>query len=402
MAALLNVTILTAASAFIVYGAVHRLHHPEAVSGLIVAWVAGVGILGNGISAWLLHRDSKHSLNIRSAFLHMMGDFLFSVAVFINGMVLIYKPWYWLDPLLSLLIVLFILKNCWSIMIKSTAVLMNATPKSIDLQKIRDYLVNIPEVISAHYLHAWNVSASSVAFSCHVVVPDQQISRTEKLAQKIRHDLMHLFQIDHPILQFETTECGNGSLLCELSCGDNGEITMNRSAERKPSEIKLLHLQRIFSLLARLILGGIFIYAGYDKILHPAAFAKAVYNYQILPDGLINLTTIILPWLELVLGSFLIIGIWLPGTAVMSNLLLLTFTGALFFNMARGLDIGCGCFSTTAESAINLWTVLRDISFLIPAVYLFYVTFFSMNNPALNQGDDESPYNLNPRKENDR
>jgi len=100
MAALINVVILAAASAFIIYGAVHRLHHPETVSGLIVVYVAGIGILGNGISAWLLHRDSKHNLNVRSAFLHMMGDFLFSVAVLINGIVLIFKPWYWLDPAL--------------------------------------------------------------------------------------------------------------------------------------------------------------------------------------------------------------------------------------------------------------------------------------------------------------
>jgi len=225
MAALINVVILTGASAFIIYGAVHRLHHPETVSGLIVVYVAGIGILGNGFSAWLLHRDSKHSLNVRSAFLHMIGDFLFSIAVLLNGLVLIYKPWYWLDPVLSLLIVLFILKNCWSILKESTAVLMNATPKNLNLQNIQNYLTDIPEVSSVHYLHAWNVSASSVAFSCHVVVPDQTLSRTEKLAKKIRYGLMHLFNIDHPILQFETAECGNGSLLCELSCGDQGEGT---------------------------------------------------------------------------------------------------------------------------------------------------------------------------------
>ena len=220
MAALINVVILSGASAFIIYGAVHRLRHPETVSGLIVVYVAGIGILGNGISARLLHLDSKHSLNVRSAFLHMMGDFLFSVAVLLNGVVLIYKPWYWLDPLLSLLIVIFILKNCRTIIKESTAVLMNATPKNLDLQKIQNYLTDIPEVLSVHYLHAWNVSSSSVAFSCHVVLPDQALSLTEKLSEKIRNDLMHLFHIDHPILQFETNECGNGSLLCELSCND--------------------------------------------------------------------------------------------------------------------------------------------------------------------------------------
>ncbi|MDO9558260.1 MAG: cation diffusion facilitator family transporter [Syntrophales bacterium] len=224
MAALLNVTILTAASAFIVYGAAQRLLRPEAISGLIVVLAAGVGILGNGVSAWLLHRDSQHSLNIRSAFLHMLGDFLFSVAVLISGLVFLFKPWFWLDPLLSILIVLFILKNCWSIIRESTAVLMNATPKGFDLHEIKDCLEGICGVTGVHYLHLWNVSSSSVAFSCHVVVPDQPLSRTEELSKAIHHSLLHDFGIDHPVLQFETEACGNGSLLCEVSCnGDNGK-----------------------------------------------------------------------------------------------------------------------------------------------------------------------------------
>jgi uncharacterized membrane protein YphA (DoxX/SURF4 family) len=133
----------------------------------------------------------------------------------------------------------------------------------------------------------------------------------------------------------------------------------------------------MLTLSARFILGGVFVYASFDKILHPAAFAEAVYNYQILPDELINLTAIVLPCLELVLGIFLIINVWIPGTVVMCNLLLITFIGALLFNMARGLNINCGCFSTTAvESSMNVLTVLRDTSFLAMAVYLLYAIFF--------------------------
>ncbi|MBW2054318.1 MAG: DoxX family membrane protein [Deltaproteobacteria bacterium] len=133
----------------------------------------------------------------------------------------------------------------------------------------------------------------------------------------------------------------------------------------------------MLTLSARLILGGVFVYASFDKILHPAAFAEAVYNYQILPDGLINLTAIVLPCMELVLGIFLIINFWMPGTVVMSNLLLITFIVTLLFNMARGLNINCGCFSTTAvESSMNVLTVLRDTSFLAISGYLLYAIFF--------------------------
>jgi cobalt-zinc-cadmium efflux system protein len=219
MAALINVVLLVGASAFIVFEAVERFQHPQAVAGRIVMALAAVGIAGNGLSAWLLHRDSKHSLNVRGAFLHMIGDLLTSVVVFINGALLIFRPWYWLDPLLSILIVIFILKNCWEILRESGLVLMNATPRGLDLEKIRRHLLKLPEVCGVHYLHAWNVSSSSVAFSCHVVVPDQPVSRTEPLAEKIRHDLLESFGIDHPVLQFETAACGDGDLLCQLACG---------------------------------------------------------------------------------------------------------------------------------------------------------------------------------------
>jgi cobalt-zinc-cadmium efflux system protein len=222
LGAAINVALLVAAAAFILYEAVERFRHPEPVIGRIVIYLAAVGILGNGLSAWLLHRDSKHSLNVRGAFLHMVGDMLTSVLVLANGIILIFKPWYWLDPLLSLFIVVFILKNCWSILKEATGILMNATPRSLDLDKIKNALETIPGICGVHYLHAWNVSASSIAFSCHVEVADQPLSRTEVLAEKIRHDLFHRFRIDHPILQFETAQCGNGGMLCELSCGNHG------------------------------------------------------------------------------------------------------------------------------------------------------------------------------------
>jgi len=130
---------------------------------------------------------------------------------------------------------------------------------------------------------------------------------------------------------------------------------------------------------ARIVLGGIFVYAGYDKILHPGAFAEAVFNYQLLPDFLINLTAVVLPWLEVTLGVFLLIGIWIPGAAALSTLLLTIFTTAMLFNFARGLDISCGCFPTSAsEGSMTIWTILRDAVFLLPAGYLFVTTFFAM------------------------
>ena len=134
----------------------------------------------------------------------------------------------------------------------------------------------------------------------------------------------------------------------------------------------------LFAIIARLILGVIFIYASIDKIIHPAAFAEAIYNYQILPDSLINLTAIVLPWLELILGFFLIIGLFRAGSACMVTVLLVIFLGAMVFNLTRGLDIHCGCFSAGTDGTGNapvVWYVFRDALFLLPALYLFYQTF---------------------------
>ena len=135
------------------------------------------------------------------------------------------------------------------------------------------------------------------------------------------------------------------------------------------------HLSRVFYHGVRLILGVIFIYASYNKILHPKAFAEVIYNYQILPDGFINVTAIFLPWLEMLMGIFLIMGFWMPGTVIWCNTLLVVYIGALCFNLARGLDVDCGCFSTTKGRSISIETILWDAAFLALSGYLFFFVF---------------------------
>jgi uncharacterized membrane protein YphA (DoxX/SURF4 family) len=134
---------------------------------------------------------------------------------------------------------------------------------------------------------------------------------------------------------------------------------------------------RWVQLAARLIMAGIFIYASWDKIAHPAVFAKDVYNYQILPDALINLTALVLPWLELFLGLCLLAGIWLPGTVLAVNGLLVVFLAALVFNLARGLDVNCGCFSTGSDAPARSTGgyLLRDAGFLVVGIFLFFTVF---------------------------
>ncbi len=119
-------------------------------------------------------------------------------------------------------------------------------------------------------------------------------------------------------------------------------------------------------LLTRLALGGVFIAASMDKIIHPGQFAKIIHNYQILPDYLVNMAAIVLPWLEALLGLFIIAGVWLPGAVVLADFLLVAFFSALIFNIARGIDVHCGCFSTEVTGAPHTsWYVVRDSLFLL-------------------------------------
>jgi len=372
--ALLNVAILICAVIFILYEALGRLYQPEAVSGKLVILMAGVGIVGNGFSALLLYKDSKYNLNIRGAFLHMIGDFMTSVAVLIVGGVLLFYPWYWLDPVLSFLIAVLILKNCWAVLTEAVSILMNAAPKGLDLKRVQEYLESRPEIESAHYLHAWNIGSNGIAFSCHLTVSDRRISDTEILAEKIRHHLFHQFGIDHPVLQFETNKCGNGGMLCEISCAESGKAGVSPAGSALARNHSF-QISKVLSMLVRLILGVIFIVAGAPKVLYPAAFAEAVYNYQILPDGLINMAAIVMPWVEVIVGGMLIVGFWIPGAVVIYNGLMISFIAALAYNTARGLDIHCGCFSPGSGEAISIETIFRDLLILCLSLYLMYAVY---------------------------
>jgi uncharacterized membrane protein YphA (DoxX/SURF4 family) len=126
------------------------------------------------------------------------------------------------------------------------------------------------------------------------------------------------------------------------------------------------------ALAARVVLGCTFIVASLDKIIHPELFARTVYNYQLLPEAAVNVVALWIPWLELVGGVLLLLGFWIPGSVLLLTSLLVVFLGALGFNLARGLDVACGCFSTSSKDPVTAFTLLRDSLFLLVALYLFW------------------------------
>ena len=141
-------------------------------------------------------------------------------------------------------------------------------------------------------------------------------------------------------------------------------------------------------ILCRIVLGGIFIYASLDKIAHPRAFAEIIANYAILPDWLVTLPALVLPWLELAAGLCLLAGVWTRSAALLLSLLLLAFILALGFNALRGIDVSCGCFSTSASDTENAWVLmLRDLLILLPGLL---IVFFSREKEVPEPGPENA------------
>lgn len=137
----------------------------------------------------------------------------------------------------------------------------------------------------------------------------------------------------------------------------------------------------------RLLLGAIFIAASVDKIAHPAEFAEIVQNYQILPDHLINIFAVVLPWLEAILGILILCGWWLPGATALANVLLVVFLAALGSAIARGIDVHCGCFSTEASGPVHtLWYLARDLMLLLLGAFVMIRVFRARSDRKRLQG----------------
>ena len=213
-ATLISVALLYGAAFYIAIEAWQRFHNPQPIAGHIVIAIAFLGFAGNLISALLLHAGSKVNLNMKSAFLHMIADAATSLGVVMLGVIWLFYPWYWLDPLLSWGIVCIIVYSGWGLLKDSILILMNATPPGIDLLAIEKAITGIDGVDGIHDLHVWNPAAHSIALAAHITVPDQTLSDVDILSERIASMLLRDFNIEHPTLQFESAVCRDGRLLC--------------------------------------------------------------------------------------------------------------------------------------------------------------------------------------------
>ncbi len=207
LAALANSIFLGVVTFSLFLEAVRRLHHPPPIQGSVIMVVAAVGVLVNGAVAFTL-RDSGHDLNLRSAFLHMLGDALVSVGVLGAGAGMLWTGWEWLDPVTGMLVGLFILAGTWRIVREAVNILMEGAPKHLNVEAVGAAILGVPSVRSIHHLHIWSLGGDLTALSCHVEVEDQPVSVGGLLVEQIHRELHEQFGIEHITVQLETAVPG--------------------------------------------------------------------------------------------------------------------------------------------------------------------------------------------------
>jgi len=210
LAALANAVLLLIASGAILLEATERLIEPQPVRSGTIIVVAAIGILVNGVTAWLFASGQKGDINIRGAYLHMIADAAISAGVVVAGLLIMLTGWLWVDPFTSLIVVGIIVWGTWGLLRESTAMSLAAVPSSIDPAKVRAWLASRPGVASIHDLHIWPISTTETALTVHLVTPgghpgDAFLTETCQL-------LHERFQIHHSTIQIETSEHNNCAL----------------------------------------------------------------------------------------------------------------------------------------------------------------------------------------------
>ena len=221
LAAVINAVSLVVIALFIFYESYHRFLSPPQIHTTIMLIIAGIGLIGNILIALILGHSHK-DLNMKSAWLHVLGDTLSSVGVIISGVIIFYTGWPYADPVASILIGVIILFGGIRVVKEALTIFLEMTPTGFDAEKIVKKIAEMPGVMGIHDVHLWSPSHRNVAFSAHIWVHDQKLSEVAELRQIIEETLMTM-DIRHIMLQFECAECETNGLYCQIHMEENGD-----------------------------------------------------------------------------------------------------------------------------------------------------------------------------------
>jgi cobalt-zinc-cadmium efflux system protein len=207
LAALINGIILVVISLYIIYQAYLRMINPQRVEGMLMLIVAVIGLAANIIGAVVLMKHSHSNLNIRGAYLHIIGDAFSSVGVVVGGVIILYTGWYLIDPILSILISFVIIYGAWALVKESVSILLESVPSHIDIETVATAISKVRGVREAYHIHVWTITSGVHAMSAHVLIDDQPVSRSSDLINDIRTLLAEKFKILHSTIQLECERC---------------------------------------------------------------------------------------------------------------------------------------------------------------------------------------------------
>jgi cobalt-zinc-cadmium efflux system protein len=204
LVSLINSVVLFVAIGGIVWETFSRIHNPVAVQGLPISVVAGIGIMINAVSAFLFFKDKDNDLNVKGAYLHLMADAAVSLGVVVSGILIFFFHLYWLDMVMSLIIVAVIFYSTWNLFSDSLSLTLDGVPKGIDINKVIAEIKEVEGVIDVHHLHVWAISTSHNAMTAHVIINhDNGMEQLNIVKTNIKHELEHL-NIEHATIEFET------------------------------------------------------------------------------------------------------------------------------------------------------------------------------------------------------
>lgn len=204
IAAFVNALTLVVVGFYLIYEAITRFFEPVVIEAGLVIWLALLGIIANGVSVFLLHKDANHNLNMKSAYLHLLTDMLASVAVLVGGLAMMFFGWYWVDSVMTLLIAVYLLVVGYNLLISSTKMLMLFTPEHINIKAIVWEVHKIPGVQKLHHIHVWHLNEEELHLEAHLDCTDDiTMSQFNILCAEIEDVLYDKFGINHVNIQPE-------------------------------------------------------------------------------------------------------------------------------------------------------------------------------------------------------
>ncbi len=216
IAAFVNAATLMVVAVILIKEAIERFLDPREIASDLVIWLSLLGILANGFSVLLLKKDSSRNMNMRSAYLHLLTDMMASVAVLIGGILMKFFAVYWVDPLLTLLIALYLIYVGYDLLRKSTRVLMLFTPDTIEVKKIVEEICRIPSVKNVHHVHIWQLNEEELHLEAHIDFDrDINLSEFDKILDQIEEEVYHKFGINHVNIQPEYGKCDNKKVIVQ-------------------------------------------------------------------------------------------------------------------------------------------------------------------------------------------